>query len=158
MKEHTGKLRPVGRVAIVVSRYNEVVTAKLLQGALDCCRAAGIPEPEVDVIWAEGAFEIPQICLRVGSTGKYAALVALGAVIRGETPHFDYVAGQAARGVQQVALTLGLPVAFGVLTVDNMEQAMARAGGSTGNKGYEACEAAIRSADLCAQFDLDDPK
>ncbi len=156
MTEFSGRLRAVGRVAIVVSRYNEVVTAKLLAGARECCQAAGLSEDQVDVLWAEGAFELPLVCHHAGSTGRYVAIVALGAVVRGDTPHFDYVAGEAARGIQQVALALRIPVSFGVLTVDNMQQALDRAGGAAGNKGYEACEAAIRSADLCATLSADD--
>lgn len=139
-------------MAILVSQYNERVTSRLLEGALECCRAAGLSSEEIDVIWLPGAFDLGGAASRVAASGGYAALVALGCVIRGETPHFEFVAGEAARGLGQVAVRFGLPVAFGVLTTDNMDQALARAGGQAGNKGYEAAEAAIRTADALAQL------
>jgi 6,7-dimethyl-8-ribityllumazine synthase len=147
-----GRLAPVGRVGIVVSRYNELITGRLLDGALDCCRAAGLGEAAVDVLWVPGAFELAAAASVLAASGKYRALVALGAVIRGDTPHFDYVAGEAAHGINAVALQYRLPVAFGVLTVDTFQQAADRAGGSAGNKGYEAAEAAIRTADVLQQW------
>ncbi len=150
MPEYTGRLQPVGRVAIVVSRYNELVTAKLLDGARACCREAGIGDAAIDVIWTPGAFELPVAAAAAADTGRYAAIVALGAVIRGDTPHFDYVAGAAARGLADVGLRHALPVAFGALTVDTMQQALDRAGGAAGNKGYEAAAAAIETADVLA--------
>jgi 6,7-dimethyl-8-ribityllumazine synthase len=146
------RLRPTGRVAILVSRYNEVITAKLLEGALACCREAGLPREQVDVVWVPGAFELPVVAEGAAATGKYACLVALGAVIRGDTPHFDYVAGEASRGLGSVALRHSLPVGFGVLTVDTMQQALDRAGGSAGNKGHEAAAAALQAADVLAQL------
>jgi len=152
MPEYSGGLRNVGRIAIVVSRYHERVTAKLLEGALVCCRQAGIPADTVDVFWVPGAFELGVAAQAVAQTKAYAALVALGLVVRGETPHFDYVAGEAARALGNVAVTHSLPVGFGLLTVDTMEQAVARSGGSHGNKGFEAAEAAIRVADLVSQL------
>lgn len=151
MPEYRGQLRPRGRVAVLVSRYNERVTSRLLEGALACCREAGLAEGEVDVVWVPGAFELGAAAGALAATGRYAALVALGAVIRGETVHFELVAGEAARGLGAVAARHGLPVAFGVLTTDTLEQAMARAGGALGNKGYEAAEAAIRLADVLAE-------
>lgn len=147
MPEISGRLRPTGRVAILVSRYNELVTAKLLDGALACCREAGLGADDVDVVWAPGAFELAALAAAAARTGRYACLVALGAVIRGDTPHFEYVAGETARGLGEVALRHAMPVAFGVLTVDTMAQAMERAGGSAGNKGHEAAAAALQSAD-----------
>jgi 6,7-dimethyl-8-ribityllumazine synthase len=152
MPEYSGALRNVGRVAIVVSRYHERVTARLLEGAVACCREAGIPSDEVDVFWVPGAFELGVVAAAVAETGGYAALVALGAVVRGETPHFDFVAGEAARALGTVAAARSLPVGFGLLTVDTIEQALARAGGAHGNKGHEAAEAAIRAADLVSQL------
>ena len=140
------------RVALVVSRYHELITAKLLEGARRCCREHGVRDDRVDVLWAPGAFELPVVAETLAATGKYAAVVALGCVIRGETPHFDYVAGEAARGLANVALAHRLPVGFGVLTVDREDQAVARAGGSAGNKGYEAADAALATADLLAQL------
>ncbi|HEY8106792.1 MAG TPA: 6,7-dimethyl-8-ribityllumazine synthase [Gemmatimonadales bacterium] len=152
MPELSGRLRPVGSVAILVSRYNEAVTARLLDGALACCDAAGIGRDRVDVVWVAGAFELPVAAVAAARTGRYACLVALGAVIRGETPHFEYVAGEATRGLGAVAVQAGLPVGFGLLTVDTMEQAVERAGGGAGNKGYEATAAAIEAADAIAQL------
>ncbi len=152
MAELSGRLRPVGRVAVLVSRYNEVVTSRLLRGALDACREAGLPDPAVDVFWVPGAFELGAVASAAAATGRYACLVALGAVIRGETAHFEYVAGEAARSLSEVAVRSALPVAFGVLTVDNLDQALARAGGDAGNKGHEAASAAIATADLIAQL------
>lgn len=147
MPEISGRLRPVGRVAIVVSRYNQVVTAKLLDGARRCARDAGVPDDHVDVLWTAGAFELTGACAAAADSGRYACLVALGAVIRGETPHFEYVASAAAQGLTSVAAQSKIPVGFGVLTVDSLPQATARAGGTAGNKGYEAAESAIRLAD-----------
>ncbi|HXE59008.1 MAG TPA: 6,7-dimethyl-8-ribityllumazine synthase [Gemmatimonadales bacterium] len=147
MPEFSGRLGPVGRVAILVSRYNELVTRRLLEGALDCCREAGVGSQDVEVLWVPGAFELGAAAAAAAATRRYACLVALGAVIRGETAHFDYVAGEAARGLGEVAVRHAIPVAFGVLTVDTLEQALERAGGSAGNKGYEAAAAAITLAD-----------
>jgi 6,7-dimethyl-8-ribityllumazine synthase len=146
------RLRVVGRVAILVSRYNELITSRLLEGALACCAEAGIARADVDVVWVPGAFELPVAAAAAAGTGRYACLVALGAVIRGDTPHFEYVAGEAARGLNAVALRHGLPVGFGVLTVDTMQQAVDRAGGSAGNKGHEAAAAALEAADVIAQL------
>jgi 6,7-dimethyl-8-ribityllumazine synthase len=150
MPEFRGQLRATGRIAILVSQYNERVTARLLDGALACCREAGAGE--VDVVWLPGAFELGAAAAAAAATARYSAIVALGAVIRGETAHFDFVAGEAARGLSEVAVRHGLPVAFGVLTTDTMDQAMARAGGTAGNKGYESAEAAIRTAHVLAQL------
>ena len=142
----------MGRVAILVSRYNELITSRLLEGALACCAEAGIARADVDVVWVPGAFELPVAAAAAAGTKRYACLVALGAVIRGDTPHFEYVAGEAARGLNAVAVQHGLPVGFGVLTVDTMQQAVDRAGGSAGNKGHEAAAAAIQAADVIAQL------
>jgi len=139
-------------VAVLVSRYNEVVTARLLDGARTCLRDKGVPEALVDVIWVPGAFELPVAAETAAASGRYAALVALGCVVRGETPHFEYVAGEAARGLGNVALAHQLPVGFGVLTTETLEQALERAGGSAGNKGYEAADAALTTADVLAHL------
>lgn len=139
-------------MAILVSRYNEVITARLLEGALACCAEAGIGRDEVDVVWVPGAFELPVAAAAAADTERYACLVALGAVIRGETPHFEYVAGEAVRGLGEVAIRHRLPVGLGVLTVESLEQAADRAGGSAGNKGHEAAAAAIGAADVIAQL------
>ena len=146
------RLRAVGRVAILVSRYNELITSRLLEGALACCAEAGIARADVDVVWVPGAFELPVAAAAAAGTKRYACLVALGAVIRGDTPHFEYVAGEAARGLNAVAVAHALPVGFGVLTVDTMQQAVDRAGGSAGNKGHEAAAAALQAADVIAQL------
>ncbi len=138
-----------------MSRYNELITKKLLDGALACCSEAGVARDQVDIIWLPGAFELPAGAAAAAETGRYSCLVALGVVIRGETPHFDYVAGEAARGLNDVAVRHALPVGFGVLTVDTLEQATERAGGAAGNKGHEAAAAAIRTADAIAQLRTD---
>lgn len=148
MAEISGQLAAVGRIAIVVSRYHERVTARLLEGARRCCAEAGIADGEVDVVWVPGAFELGTAAAALAGTGRYAALVALGAVVRGETPHFEYVAGAATRTLGDLAATGQLAVGFGLLTVDTLQQALDRAGGPAGNKGFEAAEAAIRTADL----------
>jgi 6,7-dimethyl-8-ribityllumazine synthase len=150
--DFAGRLRASGRVGILVSRYNEVITSKLLDGALACCSEAGISRDSVDVVWIPGAFELPVAATVAAETGDYTCLVALGAVIRGDTPHFDFVAGEAARGLREVSVRHRLPVGFGVLTVDTMEQAVDRAGGKAGNKGHEATSAALRTADVLSQL------
>jgi 6,7-dimethyl-8-ribityllumazine synthase len=152
MPEIPGRLRATGRVAVIVSRYNERVTRRLLEGARACCAAAGAGEDRVDVVWVAGAFELPMAAAAAAATGRYGCIVALGVVVRGETPHFEYVAGEATRGLGRVALEYRLPVGFGLLTVDTLEQAEARAGGAAGNKGYEAAEAAITAADALDQL------
>jgi 6,7-dimethyl-8-ribityllumazine synthase len=153
MPEYEGRLQARGRLAIVVARYNEVITGKLLDGARQACTEAGYAPDDVDVCWVSGAFEIPAVVASLAQSSRYELFVALGAVIRGETPHFEFVAGETARGLNATAVEWGIPVAFGVLTVDTFEQAAARAGGSAGNKGYEAAAAAICAADLLAQIE-----
>ncbi|MGH7700559.1 MAG: 6,7-dimethyl-8-ribityllumazine synthase [Gemmatimonadales bacterium] len=138
------------RVAVVVSRYNEMVTGRLLDGARRGLRARGVPDERVDVIWVPGAFELPVAAEAAAASGRYGAIVALGCVIRGETFHFDYIAGEAARGLGIVACAHRIAVGFGVLTTETLEQALARAGGEAGNKGYEAAEAALQTADVLA--------
>jgi 6,7-dimethyl-8-ribityllumazine synthase len=152
LPEIEGQLRPVGRVALIVSRYNELVTGKLLAGAQACCARAGIAPEQVDVVWVPGAFELGAASLAAARSGRYAALVAIGAVIRGDTPHFEYVAGETTRQLGQVLLETGVPIGFGLLTTDDLAQATARAGGAAGNKGDEACEAALRAADVIRQL------
>ncbi len=152
MTEIRGQLAAAGRVGIIVSQYHERVTARLLEGALDCCRAAGLGPAAIDVVWVPGAFELGSAAARMAARGGYTALVALGAVVRGETPHFEFVAGETTRMLGSVAERHALPVGFGLLTVDSITQATDRAGGSAGNKGYEAAEAAIRTADALRQL------
>ena len=137
------------RFAIVVSRFNEPVTSRLLAGALDLFRERGVPEDRVRVLWVPGAFELPIACQELARQGGFDALVALGAVIRGETSHYEYVCSEAARGLMDVGLQQSLPVIFGVLTTDNADQAFARAGGAKGNKGADAAAAAL---ELCSQL------
>jgi 6,7-dimethyl-8-ribityllumazine synthase len=126
------------RIAIVVSRFNRAVTDNLLEGAVTAAKERGVEVADSDVFPVPGAFELPVVARAIAKGGCYDGVVCLGAVVRGETPHFDFVCEQAAAGIQQVALETGVPVAFGVLTTDTMEQAMARAGGDVGNKGREA--------------------
>jgi 6,7-dimethyl-8-ribityllumazine synthase len=141
-----------GRIAVIVSRYNELVTGRLLDGARTCLREYGVTEDRVDVIWTAGAFELPAVTAAVAATGQYGAMVVLGCVMRGETPHFEYVAQEVARGLGHLAREHRIAVGFGVLTTDSPAQAFARAGGESGNKGYEAADAALRTADLLAQL------
>lgn len=128
---------------VVVSRFNEDVTRRLLDGAVRALERSGWPAARVDIIWVPGAFELPLAVDRALATGRYRLGVALGAVIRGETPHFEYVASAAAQGLQEASVRSGVPVGFGVLTCDTEEQALARAGGDAGNKGVEAAESAV---------------
>lgn len=145
------------RIAVAVAMFNDQITRRLRDGALETAREYGLGDDDIDVYWVPGAFELPQVAVRLAQTGAYDAVACLGAVIRGETPHFDYVAGEAARGVLDVALGTGVPVTFGVITSDNLEQAEARAGGSVGNKGSEAMYAAIHVASLYRRIaDLDE--
>jgi len=137
---------PAGRVGLLVSRYNETVTDRLLAGAQACLRERGVAPEQVDVVALPGAWELPFAARALAARGGYVALVALGAVIRGETAHFDYVAGEASRGLMDVALRYGVPVGFGLLTCDTLTQALARSGGDAGNKGFEAAEAALEAA------------
>jgi 6,7-dimethyl-8-ribityllumazine synthase len=134
------------KFAIVAARFNGAITARLLEGARDALKRA--EADRFDVFLVPGAFELPLAAKKLAQSGGYDGIIALGAVIRGETSHFDYVAGEAARGLQQVALETGLPVAFGVLTTDTLEQAVARAGGPSGNKGFDAAMTAIEMARL----------
>ena len=136
------------RLAVVVSRFNEVVTSRLLAGARTAIERHGVREEDVDVAWVPGSFELPLAARRLAESRRYDAVVCLGAVIRGETPHFEYVAGEAARGIADAARDTGVPVIFGVLTTDTLEQALERAGGKTGNKGYDAAVNAIEMANL----------
>ena len=138
------------KVAIVASRFNEPVVERLLDGALDCLNRHDVPDEYITVVWVPGAFELPQAANRLARSGEFDAIVCVGAVIRGDTPHFDYVAGEAARGVGEVSLATGVPVTFGVLTTDSVEQADDRAGGKMGNKGFEAALAALEMANLFA--------
>lgn len=136
------------RMAIVVARFNSAITERLLSGACDALRRHGVRDEDVDVVWVPGAFEIGGAALRLAKSGRYDALVCLGAVIRGATSHYDYVCAEAARGVGAVASATGVPALFGVLTTDSIEQAEERAGTKAGNKGWDAAIAAIEMANL----------
>ena len=140
------------KYGVVVGRFNEFISSKLLGGALDAFKRHGAAESDVEVAWVPGAFEIPLIAQKMAESGKYDAVITLGAVIRGSTPHFDYVCNEAAKGVSAVALKTGVPTIFGVLTVDSIEQAIERAGTKAGNKGYEAAVTAIEMANLTKQL------
>jgi 6,7-dimethyl-8-ribityllumazine synthase len=137
---------------IIVGRFNEFISGKLLSGAQDALKRHGAQESEIDVAWVPGAFEISLIAQKMAESGKYDAIITLGAVIRGSTPHFDYVCSEAAKGVASVSLKTGIPVIFGVLTTDSIEQAIERAGTKAGNKGWEAAVTAIEMANLVKQF------
>jgi 6,7-dimethyl-8-ribityllumazine synthase len=146
-KQSSRRLPPTAarglKIAVVVSRYNETVSARLLRGARSCLKRHGARSGDVEVFFCPGAFELPQVAGRLARDRSWDAVICLGAVIRGETAHFEYVAAEAARGIQSVALNYGLPVTFGVLTTDTKQQAMERSGGKRGNKGSEAAFAAL---------------
>lgn len=149
MTELEGSLDGAGlRVCVVVARWNSFVTAKLLEGALAGLKQRGVPDSDVTTAWVPGAFEVPTAAKWAACSGRFDAIICLGAVIRGETAHFEYVAGEAAEGIAAVSRETGVPVIFGVLTVDSVEQAMDRAGGKEGHKGDESAQAAIEMANL----------
>ncbi len=141
------------RFACIAARFNDFVVEPLVQGAFDTLRRHGVPAASIDVVRVPGAFEIPVVARKLALSGRYDALIALGAVIRGDTPHFDYVAGECAAGITQVSLESGVPVAFGVLTTDTVEQATDRAGGKDGNKGADAALTALEMANLLRRLD-----
>jgi len=139
---------PPGRFALVAARFNQFVVEHLVGGALDGLKRHGVTDAAIDVVWVPGSYEIPLIAKRLAAGGGYAAVICLGAVIRGDTDHYDHVAGEAAKGVAQAALATGVPVIFGVLTCDTLEQAINRAGAKAGNKGFEAALTAIEMVNL----------
>ena len=141
------------RFAIIVSRFNEFIGSRLLSAAIDTLERHGCDRTNIAVIWVPGAWELPLTAAKVIDTGQFEAIICLGCVIRGETPHFDYVAGEAAKGIAQVSLQSKLPVIFGVLTADTLEQAIQRAGAKAGNKGADAALAAIEMSNLFAKLD-----
>jgi 6,7-dimethyl-8-ribityllumazine synthase len=153
MPEYIGDYSPPGgRFAIVVGRFNALVTQSLLAGCKDAFIRHGVSEDVLDVAWVPGSFEIPLVARRLAASGRYAAVVCLGCVIRGETAHFEHVAGQAAAGVMQAAIGTGVPVIFGILTTDSVDQALNRAGLKGGNKGAEAALCAIEMVNLLARI------
>ncbi|MGC6178054.1 6,7-dimethyl-8-ribityllumazine synthase [Lacrimispora sp. 38-1] len=136
------------RIGIVAARFNEFITSKLLGGAVDCLKRHGISEEDIEVAWVPGAFEIPLIASKMAGCGKYDAVICLGAVIRGSTTHYDYVCSEVSKGIAQVSLNSGIPVMFGVLTTENIEQAIERAGTKAGNKGFDCAAGAIEMVSL----------
>src|SRR6266508_5777033 len=144
------------RLAIVAARFNGDVTKLLLDGAVDALRGFGLDTDSVSVVWIPGAFEIPLVAKRLAESGEVDAVICLGAVIRGDTPHFEFVAGECAAGLRQAALETGVPLAFGVLTTDDRDQALARAGGAEGNKGAEAAATAVEVAGLLRRIAKED--
>lgn len=141
------------RFAIVAARFNDFVVESLLRGALDALKRHGATEKQVEIVRVPGAFDIPIVARKLALSRRYEAIIALGAVVRGQTPHFDYVAGECASGLARIALESGVPIAFGVLTTDTMEQAVDRAGGKAGNKGADAALAAIEMANLLRRLE-----
>ncbi|MCM3163162.1 6,7-dimethyl-8-ribityllumazine synthase [Metabacillus litoralis] len=141
------------KVAIVVARFNEFITSKLLGGAEDGLKRHGVEESDITVAWVPGAFELPLVAKKLAESGKYDAVITLGTVIRGATTHYDYVCNEAAKGVSQASLSTGVPVVFGVLTTETIEQAIERAGTKAGNKGYEAAVTAIEMGNLLKSLD-----
>ena len=154
MKVIEGKLWAEGfRFGIVVSRFNSFITERLLEGALDCLKRHGCREEDIEIVWVPGSFEIPLIAKKMAKKDNYNAVIALGAVIRGETPHFDYVAAEVSKGIATVSLESEKPVIFGVLTTDTVEQAIDRAGTKAGNKGWEAALTAIEMVNLLKEME-----
>ena len=140
------------KFCIVISRFNEFIGSKLLSGAIDELKRHGVDENNIDVVWCPGAFEIPLVAKKCAKTGNYSAIITLGAVIKGSTSHYDYVCAEVSKGVASVSLETGIPVIFGVLTTDNIEQAIERAGTKAGNKGSDAAKSAIEMANLVNMF------
>ena len=153
MTSYEGRLRGDGmRVALACGRFNELITTRLLAGARDGLERHGVDPDSITVAWAPGAFELPLVARQLASSGEFDAVICLGAVIRGATGHYEQVAGQCAAGIQRVQLDTGVPVIFGVLTTENIEQALERAGTKSGNKGFEAAMTAIEMVDLLRQL------
>lgn len=153
MPTYEGQLSAPGlRVAIVVARFNELVTRPLLEGARDFLRRQGSSDDDLTIAWVPGSFEMPLVAKQLAQSGQFDAVICLGAVVRGATAHFDHVAGQAASGIARAALDTGVPIVFGILTTDTLEQAMDRAGAKSGNKGWEAAQTAVETATLLRQL------
>jgi len=153
-KIYEGKLLAEGlRFGIIVSRFNEFITKKLLDGALDALNRHGAADDGIAIAWVPGTFEIPVVAQKMASSGKYDAVICLGVLIRGATPHFDYLASEVAKGIAQVGLKSGVPTAFGIITADTIEQAIERAGTKAGNKGFDAAQTAIEMANVLRAID-----
>ncbi len=154
MKIWEGKLVGSGlRIGVVAGRFNELIVSKLVSGALDTLKRHGVEEAQIEMAWVPGAFEIPLMAKKMAETARFDAIITLGAVIRGSTPHFDYVCNECAKGVAALSMSSGVPIIFGVLTTDNIEQAIERAGTKAGNKGCEAAASAIEMANLARSFE-----
>lgn len=154
MKVYEGSLSAEGKkYGIVVGRFNEFISTKLLNGALDCIKRHSGNENDVSVAWVPGAYEIPLVAKKMAMTGSYDSVICLGAVIRGSTPHFEYVSSEVAKGVSRISLDTNVPVIFGVITTDNIEQAIERAGTKAGNKGWDAAMSAIEMSNLLGSFE-----
>ena len=148
-KSYEGTLLGEGlKFGIVISRFNEFITARLLEGAQDALARHGVKEDDVEIAWIPGSFELPLIAKKMAQTGKYSAIICLGAVVRGGTPHFEYIAAEVTKGIANVGLETGLPVIYGVVTADTLEQAIERAGTKMGNAGFQAAVSAIEMANL----------
>ena len=153
MKIFEGKLICDGiRIGIIAARFNELITSKLLGGAMDALKRHGVEESSIDLAWVPGAFEIPLIASKMANTKKYDAIICLGCVIRGSTTHYDYVCSEVSKGVASVSLNSGIPVIFGVLTTENIEQAIERAGTKSGNKGFDSAASAIEMVNLIREI------
>ncbi len=153
-RQFEGHLKADGlKIGMVVGRFNEFISTKLVGGAMDALIRHGASEDNIEVAWVPGAFEIPLVAKRMAESGRYDAVICLGCIIRGATSHFEYVAAEAAKGIAQVALGANLPVAFGILTTENIEQSIERAGSKAGNKGWDAALAAVEMANLLKQFE-----
>ncbi len=154
MKKFEGKLTAKNmKIGIVVARFNEFITSKLLDGALDGLIRHGVKDEDISVAWAPGSFEIPLVASKMAGSGKYDAVICLGAVIRGATSHYDYVCNEVSKGVASISLKTGVPVLFGILTTENIEQAIERAGTKAGNKGYDCALGAIEMVNLMREMD-----
>jgi len=154
MKTFEGKLVSKGiKIGIIATRFNEFITSKLLGGALDCLKRHDVGDEAIDIAWVPGAFEVPLIASKMAGSGKYDAIICLGAVIRGNTSHYDYVCSEVSKGIASISLKSGIPVMFGILTTENIEQAIERAGTKAGNKGYDSAMAALEMVNLIQEME-----
>jgi 6,7-dimethyl-8-ribityllumazine synthase len=154
IKTYNGRLNGKGQKhAIVISRFNELITSRLLEGTLDCLRRHGVADDDIVINWVPGSFEVPYAAQKLAVSKKFDSVICLGALIRGDTPHFDYIAAEVAKGIAMISLETRLPVIFGVITADTLDQAIERAGTKAGNKGWDAALSAIEMADLYRQID-----
>jgi len=151
---HEGKLNAQGkRFALVVSRFNDLVTTRLLDGALDCLQRHGAADEDIEVAWVPGAFELPIVAQKMAQTGRFDVVTCLGCIVRSDTPHFDYVAGESSKGIARVGLDTGVPITFGVITADTVDQAVQRAGVKSGNRGWDSGMNAVEMASLVAAIE-----